>query len=109
MEWSGRHLYCHQRPERSFFLGGYQFLVCARCTGLFLGYAAGLISFLAGLRLPWQLLLLLGLPCAADGLLQYYTSYESNNGKRVVSGFLFGFAYLQLFSLLVVLLLRWLF
>jgi uncharacterized membrane protein len=36
---------CHQRPERSFHLGGIQLPVCARCTGL---YVAGALGALAG-------------------------------------------------------------
>jgi uncharacterized membrane protein len=40
-------LICHQRPERSFFLDGHQFPVCARCTGLYLSGAAGIIGWLA--------------------------------------------------------------
>jgi uncharacterized membrane protein len=36
---------CHQRPERSFFLDGHQFPVCARCTGLYLSAAAGLMAW----------------------------------------------------------------
>ena len=38
-------LICHQRPERSFFLDGHQFPVCARCTGLYLSAAAGLVGW----------------------------------------------------------------
>jgi uncharacterized membrane protein len=36
---------CHQRPERSFFLDGHQFPVCARCTGLYVSAAIGLVSW----------------------------------------------------------------
>ena len=38
-------LICHQRPERSFFIDGHQLPVCARCTGLYLSGAGGLIGF----------------------------------------------------------------
>lgn len=38
---------CHQRPERSFFFDGHQLPVCARCTGLYLSAAAGLIGWIA--------------------------------------------------------------
>jgi uncharacterized membrane protein len=40
-------LICHQRPERSFFLDGHQFPVCARCTGLYLSGALGIAGWLA--------------------------------------------------------------
>lgn len=36
---------CHQRPERSFFVEGHQLPVCARCTGLYLSGAVGLIGW----------------------------------------------------------------
>ena len=36
---------CHQLPERSFFLDGRQLPVCARCTGLYLSSAAGLLGW----------------------------------------------------------------
>jgi uncharacterized membrane protein len=38
---------CHQRPERSFFLDGHQFPVCARCTGLYLSAFTGLFAWVA--------------------------------------------------------------
>lgn len=42
---------CHQLPERSFFLGGRQLPVCARCSGLYLGVAAGLLAWLIWTRI----------------------------------------------------------
>lgn len=41
-------LVCHQRPERSFSLWGVQMPVCARCAGLYLGGAFGVL--IAGAR-----------------------------------------------------------
>jgi uncharacterized membrane protein len=37
---------CHQLPERSFFLDGQQFPVCARCTGLYASGLAGLATWI---------------------------------------------------------------
>ena len=34
---------CHQLPARSFHLGGAQFAVCARCTGIYAGAAVTLV------------------------------------------------------------------
>lgn len=42
---------CHQLPDRSFFLAGRQLPVCARCTGLYLGVAAGLLGWFLVRRL----------------------------------------------------------
>ena len=41
-------LICHQRPDRSFRLGGVQMPVCARCAGVYLGGAVG--TLLASVR-----------------------------------------------------------
>jgi uncharacterized membrane protein len=52
---------CHQRPDRSFFLDGQQLPVCARCTGLYLSGAIGLLAWLIWRR--WKLA-----PGSASGL-----------------------------------------
>jgi uncharacterized membrane protein len=62
---------CHQLPERSFFLGGYQVCYCHRCTALYSSLL--LLSVLYGLgRWRWTIsrraLLLLTLPMAIDGV-----------------------------------------
>jgi len=36
-------LVCHQRPDRSFHLAGAQLPVCARCTGLYVSAALGIL------------------------------------------------------------------
>lgn len=47
---------CHQIPERSFHLAGAAIPVCARCLGLYCGFAAGALT--VRMRLGWQSLLL---------------------------------------------------
>lgn len=37
------HPICHQIPERSFWLFGHPLAVCHRCTGLYVGFATGLL------------------------------------------------------------------
>jgi uncharacterized membrane protein len=40
--WTGATV-CHQRPERSFHTHGIQWPVCARCSGLYLSAALGIV------------------------------------------------------------------
>lgn len=42
---------CHQRPERSFHLGGTQMPVCGRCFGLYLSAALGAVFAWSGRRI----------------------------------------------------------
>lgn len=57
--YAGAGLVCHQRPERSFATCGRSWPVCGRCSGLYLGAAAGALLAAFGLgrgRRPrwWQ-------------------------------------------------------
>ena len=81
---------CHQRPERSFFVKGYQMPVCARCEGELKGILAALIAVWF-LRPPYWLMAVMMVPMAADGLIQGLTKYESTNLRRLITGILFGF------------------
>ena len=81
---------CHQRPERSFFVKGYQMPVCARCEGELIGILAALIAVWF-LRPSYWLMAVMMVPLAADGLIQGLTKYESTNLRRLITGILFGF------------------
>jgi uncharacterized membrane protein len=101
MRWIGFGL-CNQLPARSFFAGGHQLPVCARCTGIYVGFVVSLavISFLergrrrSGMPPAW----LLGLGVAAiavmawDGVTSYAGLRETTNVLRLATGLGTGFA-----------------
>lgn len=82
--------------ERSFNYKGYQFPVCARCTGIFIGQIIGIIFMVFGLKLNlfWSVLFML--PMIIDGTIQLIKIKESNNIRRVITGFIAGIAYINL-------------
>jgi len=89
----GNMLGCHQIAERSFFIRGRQFPVCARCTGMFLGYAV--FGTTAWIYIPrvyisaaFMALMLL------DWALQRFGIAESTNMRRLVTGILCGYGFL---------------
>jgi uncharacterized membrane protein len=82
---------CHQKPERSFFIKGYQFPVCARCAGiLFIKPIAWLLNCIADIP-SWGSIFLI-IPMAVDGTLQYLLKTESTNKRRFITGLFGGFA-----------------
>ena len=89
MEWGAR-LGCHQRPERSLFFRGRQMPLCARCTGVWIGYAAAAVLFACGLRLPlWACFCCAG-AMLLDWSVQRLGWRESTNARRVITGILGG-------------------
>tara|TARA_B110000114_G_C15021642_1_gene369126 strand:- start:765 stop:1118 length:354 start_codon:yes stop_codon:yes gene_type:complete len=81
---------CHQLPHRSFFWNGMQFPICARCTGIHIGYLTMPI-FLFNLCNPSiELSILMILPTYLDGLRQHFTKKESTNMIRVITGVISG-------------------
>jgi uncharacterized membrane protein len=92
--------FCHQMPERSFHFKGKQFPICARCTGVFLGYLT-LPFFHLGLISPTiPFILIFSAPMVVDSLTQTYGTRESNNAQRLITGFLFGAAQVALIVLI---------
>lgn len=89
---------CHQRADRSFHFHGRQFPICARCTGELAGILASGLTF-ALWHPGWKPALLLLVPLVLDGGLQALTPYESGNGRRLVTGTLFGYGLTCLFFL----------
>ena len=83
----GSVLGCHQLGSRSFFLFGYQFPVCARCTGIYFGF---FVAFLFCLPVSKVVIVAMLIPMIVDGTIQLSTRYQSNNGKRFLTGTLFG-------------------
>ena len=75
MKWS--NLICHRLPERSFFIKGHQFPVCARCTGFYISLA---ILVLGGIFLC--------MPFIVDGFTQYWGFRQSTNLLRLITGLL---------------------
>lgn len=87
---------CHQIPERSFFIKGKQLPLCARCTGIFVGYILGIIlACVVGYR-KLLLISLLIIPMLIDGGIQLIFKKESNNIRRFVTGILGGIGIIYL-------------
>ena len=87
---------CHQTPSRSFVLEGAPFAVCARCTGVYLGLAIGIMSYPVWRRIetqtmPSRVWLLIGLaPLALDGASGAIGIFSSPPGVRALTGVLAG-------------------
>lgn len=96
----GKCMGCHQRPDRSFFIRGFQLPVCARCTGILAGYIVGIFiwkywSFTIGCAIA------LCVPMLIDGGTQYMELRESTQGLRIATGFLGGVGIMELEIMLI--------
>ena len=82
---------CHKLPERSFFYKGKQFPICARCTGILIGYLIALLmAFFIEIPLMFSFVLLI--PIGIDGIGQYLGKWTSTNTRRLITGILAGIA-----------------
>jgi uncharacterized membrane protein len=87
---------CHQMPERSFFIAGHQFAVCARCTGLYFGFAVFALAYplFRSVRRTdtparkW--LFIAAVPIFVDFGLGYFGIWENTHSSRFLTGALLG-------------------
>ncbi|HZD32488.1 MAG TPA: DUF2085 domain-containing protein [Candidatus Angelobacter sp.] len=83
----GFALVCHQNAERCFILFGGAVCVCARCLGIYLGAAAGLL-FRVSNRLAWRLFVAAVAANLADGL----SEFAGLHGNWMLARFALGVA-----------------
>ena len=88
---------CHQRPDRSFYYKGKKFPLCARCTGVLIGYFVGIAAACITGCEKYMYFPLLVLPMIADGLVQQLFKKESNNIRRLITGILGGIGTVYIF------------
>jgi uncharacterized membrane protein len=104
---------CHQLPQRSFFIHEHQTPLCARCTGMYLGFSIGLIFMILrrrthAARMPPTAIIavLIGFITimGIDGINSTISIipgapqlYHTTNIHRIVTGTLFGIAMCLLF------------
>ena len=87
---------CHQLPLRSFHLSGHPLAVCARCTGLYTGFAGAALvyPFVRSLKRTdtperrW--LLLATVPMAIDLGLDFFGLWQNTHLSRLATGLLLG-------------------
>jgi uncharacterized membrane protein len=83
----GFALICHQRPERSFWIFGAPVAVCARCLGIYLGAAIGLL-----LRTSRQVAVSILISAAAMNVLDVATELVGLHGNWLAVRFALGLA-----------------
>jgi len=92
----GFGVFCHQRPDRSYFIDGHKLAVCSRCTGLYAGFAFTLLIYplVRSLRSaaipPRQFLFLAVLPLLIDFSLTFFGIWENTHTSRLLTGALLG-------------------
>lgn len=101
LHWVGFGL-CHQLPQRSFFGGGIQLPVCARDTGIYIGFVVALTA-IALLHRPsrprgfpsprtWFVLAAFVGAMVFDGVTSYAGLRATTNDIRLLTGLMAGFA-----------------
>jgi uncharacterized membrane protein len=89
-------LVCHQIPERSFFIAGHPFAVCARCSGLYAGFTIAAIAYPLVRSLkkanapPRKWLFLAAAPLTIDYMVGAFGIWNNTHTSRFVTGALLG-------------------
>ena len=92
----GNRCGCHQREDRSFFIGEFQFPVCSRCFGILTGQVIGITLYIFKIRIPFYIDLLFLLIMFLDWYIQYKKIRESTDMGRFLTGNLAGIAQISI-------------
>jgi uncharacterized membrane protein len=83
---------CHQIAERSFHLADAQLPVCARCLGLYAGFAVGVLFAPSSVRRVRTILAIGALPTLVTLLAEWSGLWQTSNVVRAVAGAPLGLA-----------------
>jgi len=87
---------CHQLASRSLTCFGQPLAVCARCTGIYLGFLAGLgiYPFIRGWRRPalpsGRVFVLISSPIVLDAAAHLLGLWDTSNAVRLATGIVWG-------------------
>jgi uncharacterized membrane protein len=90
--YQGLKTVCHQMPERSFWVAGHPLAVCARCSGIYAGFAGAVLLYPLARRLqrmdtPRRRWLILALaPTAFDFMLGITGLWANTHSSRFLTG-----------------------
>lgn len=82
---------CHQISERSFYMDGAQLPVCARCLGIYAGFAAGALAACLPAKAGSHLLLA-AVPTLVTVILEWTGLWYPSNMTRAIAGLPLGIA-----------------
>lgn len=92
---AGERIGCHQKPERSFYVKGYQLPVCSRCFGIYIGYVIGFFLYLKfGFSKLKEFGVIGVVIMFMDWWLQYMKVLQSTNLRRLLTGVYGGIGYI---------------
>ena len=92
----GFGVFCHQRPDRSYFIEGHKLGVCSRCTGLYVGFGLTLLlyplirSLRSTVNPPRIYLILAAIPLGVDFSLTFFGIWNNTHTSRLLTGALLG-------------------
>ncbi|WP_246240948.1 DUF2085 domain-containing protein [Anaerocolumna sedimenticola] len=91
----GERTGCHQMPERSFFYKGYQMPICARCTGVLIGYLLAVPGYIIfGFHSVFSIFSCICM--ITDWVIQACKIKSSTNHRRLITGILGGYGIMTL-------------
>ncbi|MDN3018301.1 DUF2085 domain-containing protein [Paenibacillus sp. BSR1-1] len=85
-----RFVPCHRMKSRSLTIKGYTLPLCARCTGILLGYLFFPLFMILSLHVPLWLGIVINIPMIVDGWTQKRKYRISTNALRFTTGLMSG-------------------